>query len=238
MSNTESTFADRLGRASLLKQIVEGFIPAFIPGDSSLTPANFETFNDTLSAKNTEVGWLRGTYTTKTSIRNDMVIDLKDRSKRTRDFVVSVKSLEQFHLTAKRLVVKITSFRSGKSTASTEPNNQDNQAKRNKGEQSFAEIANNFKALISLVTNIGAPYTPASPDLTVVNLTALHGNLVSQNEQMGELLGVIAVSVKERKDLYNGDNGLRDKMKAIKNAVKSQYKADSPQYLSVKGIKV
>ena len=54
---------------------------------------------------------------------------------------------------------------------------------------------------------------------------------------MNPLDSKVSIEVKKRHDMYYEDNGLRDFMKRIKAAVRSQYEADSAQYQSVSGIK-
>ena len=44
--------------------------------------------------------------------------------------------------------------------------------------------------------------------------------------------------VGDRAKLFDGTNGLRDKMTAVKNAVKAQYGQSSVEYGAVKGIKL
>lgn len=236
MPNAETTFADRLGRASIMKETVEDFVPPFNPSDASLGPANFQITLDAISVKNTSVGNLRDTYTVGAGERVSMVKDLKDRSKRVKNFVISDKALKSFHTAVKRRVASITHIRTKKSSIPADPNSPVSLAKRNKGELSYADIAGNFDKLLSLLNDIGAGYTPASSDLTIANLTTSRNDFVQKNKDLGEIYGHVAVAVKERKDLYDDDGGLRDKMKAIKAAVSSQYGADSAQFNAVKGI--
>jgi hypothetical protein len=42
----------------------------------------------------------------------------------------------------------------------------------------------------------------------------------------------------ERRALYESEIGLKESMKAIKNAVKAQYGTTSPQYLEARAIRV
>lgn len=238
MANAETTYADRLGRAIILKESVEGFIPAYAPVDAELTLANFQILLGMISTKNAEVGNLKDTYSTEAGVRVAVVKDLKARSRGAKNFVISTKTLKKYHSTVKRSCAKITSSRTKKTVIPSDPSTPENQKKRNKGEQSYADIAGNFENLISLLTDIGVGYAPFDADLTIANLTTVHTDLLQKSKDLGEFFGQVSVAVKERFDLYNDDEGLREKKKAIKAAVKSQYGADSAQFNAIKGIKL
>lgn len=109
--------------------------------------------------------------------------------------------------------------------------------KRNVGEQSYAEIAGYFKNLISTVTGI-VGYAPTNTDLTVAQMDMLFTAFNTKNTAMNNLYSNISILVGERANMYDGENGLRERMLAIKDAVRAQYGIDSPEYNSVKGIKV
>jgi hypothetical protein len=231
---SEKSYADKLGRGNLIKDTVAGFVPVFTPGDTDLTPANFTTFLTTVEHKNSGVETMRGNYSVASGNRIQKVKDIKNLSTRARDYVLSVAAFKPYFATVKRLVKAIKGFRPPK--PAPDPNNP-NPKKRNQGEQSYADIANNFKALINNLTSI-AGYAPTSADLLLPALTIVQGELVTMNTNMGTLAGDLSVTVGERSNLYDGENGLRVKMLAIKAAVKSQYGINSPEYLAVKGIKV
>ena len=74
--------------------------------------------------------------------------------------------------------------------------------------------------------------------LTIAELTAqdtayaaLHTAATTAEAELDE-------AQRQRGEYYDGENGLHDKMVAIKKAVRSQYGAGSTEYAAVKGIKV
>ena len=106
--------------------------------------------------------------------------------------------------------------------------------KRNKGEQGFGDIATNFEKLVAALAPVPG-YAPPATELTIANLTTAAGNFNTQNSTMSTLNINLGLQQRDRSDGYDT---LRSKMKAIKEAVKSQYGSSSAEYDQVKGIDV
>ncbi len=234
MPISETTYDDRLGRGKLMNTTTTGFAPAFTPTDPDITPANFGTFLAALETKNLDVKNARSSYTTGAGERIVIVKDVKTRSQMTRNYVDSVSAYKAFRTTVRNITKKILGYRTPKPklpAGSTPPK------KRNVGEQSFAELAGFFKNLISTVTGI-AGYNPTNTDLTIPQMTTLFGTFDTKNTAMDTLASNLSVIVGERFNMYDGTAGVKEKMLAIKAAVRAQYGNTSPEYNSVKGIKV
>ncbi len=232
---SEQTFADRAGRATIMSQTVGGFPVAFAPGDSELLPITFDVYIQQCNDKNSLIGSQLQTYSTNAGLRFGHTNGIKVLTRRAKDFVLSMVSLKPFQKTISSQSSKITRAPTKKKTVP--PPGTPEKAKRNQGELSYADIVNNFKVLITLLTDIGAPYAPPSTELQVANLTTSRTQLETYNTTLGNLTGQIKVGQGERLIMFNGANGLKDKMKAIKKAVKSQYGGSSPEYNSVRLIK-
>jgi hypothetical protein len=147
------------------------------------------------------------------------------------NYVLSVKALQSYWLTVKRASQRVTTIKP------TKPKPGETEKKRNKGEQSFADISNNFQAFTGLIVTIGGSYLPSSPDLTVASMTPLKTSLDGQSKTLGEKAGELSVQRVVRINLFNKEDSLRARMNSIKNAVKSQYGSSSPEYITIKGIK-
>ena len=237
MANTELSYADRLQRGRDMQTATVGFSPAFAPVDSTLGAASFLTFLDGLDTLNTEVGTLLGQYTTGVAQRTPMVEDIKDRSLRVLSLIKSNAVWKAFLPAIKSLVDKIrgNTPKPPKPPAPGESPGSPPAKKRNKGEQSFGDIETNFEKLIALLAGVPG-YTPPAADLTVANLTTLANDFAAKNLAMSSLGNQLGMKQKARSDAYDGDTGLRARMKAIKEAVRSQYGSSSPEYEQVKGI--
>lgn len=104
-------------------------------------------------------------------------------------------------------------------------------------EQSFADIENNFEKLIAAVGQITG-YAPPAAEITTAALQTLFTDYDAKNSELAGLAQQVSNKQRERLDAYDGDAGLREKMKAIKQGVQAQYGNASPKYDQIKGIRV
>ncbi len=234
MPISETTYDDRLGRGRLMQQAIIGFAPPFTPSDPDIDPPTFQTFLDSIEAQNLAVKNARSSYTVGATLRLAIVKDLKTRSQMTRNYVDSVSGWKQYRATVRNITKKILGYRPPKPKL---PPGTPAPKKRNVGEQSFAELAGFFNNLISTVTGITG-YGPTNLDLTVPQMIILFTSFNAKNAEMDTLASNVSIYAGVRFNLYEGDTGLRVRMLAIKDAVRAQYGITSPEYLSVKGIKV
>jgi hypothetical protein len=222
-----------------LQTAVAGFSPAFAPVDASLAPAAFLTFLNSLDAMGTDVGTAVGLYTNGVQRRTPMMADIQDRALRVLSLVKSNASWAAFLPNIKKLVDKIrgNTPKQPKPPAPGEGPGSPPAKKRNTGEQSFADIEDNFEKLIAALGSVPG-YTPPASDLTIANLTTLATDFAAKNLAMSTLGNTIGMKQKARLEAFDGPGGLKEKMKAIKEAVRSQYGSTSAEYEQVKGIKV
>ena len=237
MAISETSFADRLQRGRDMQTATAVFTPAFAPADASLAAAAFLTFLDLIDVQNTTVGTLLGQITTGANQRDAMVLDIKDRALRVLSFVKSNAAWKSFLPQIKRLADKIRGYRTARATppASGEAPGSEPAKKRSQGEQSHGEIKENLEQLVAALGSIPG-YAPAAADLTIASLTTLAADYAAKNAAMAALYRQAGMEQKDRLENYDGPSGLREKMKAIKQAVRSQYGSNSAEYQQVKGI--
>jgi hypothetical protein len=89
MPISETTFADRLGRAQVLSAGLNTFSPAFDPADTELEPAAFSTFLADLTTLNGTANSAKDDYSTAAAERVIMVKDIKTRALRAFRYVQS-----------------------------------------------------------------------------------------------------------------------------------------------------
>lgn len=233
MPDSERSFADQTGKATLIKEATETFDPPFAPPDADDLPANFGTYITSCIDKNTEIGTARQDYSNGAKERLDMVKDLKNRAMRSMTNVESVDAYESF---AKGLKITYRKLRNYKVPGAKKPD--PNAKKRNKGEQSFADIENLYKTFLAGLSAIPG-YTHLDAELQLPALNTLYTNFHDKNVAMAELGAEENRLTAERYDMfYNTETGLKARMLSVKNAVKNQYGPESPEYLSIKGIRV
>jgi len=239
MPISETTFADRLGRAQQLQAAVATFSTVFAPADVTLAATPLQTFIDGLDTLNTETGSLVTQYSVEVDVREVMVKDVKARTLRVLSYVESNVAWARFARAIKKLADKIRGNRPRKPAAPApgETPGSPTVKARNTGEQSFVEIADNFQQLAEAVAGIPG-YAPPAAEISAANLQTLADDFSDKNKSMATLGRQLVQKQKDRLDAYDGPGGLSARMIAVKKAVRAQYGADSSEYSAVKAIKV
>ena len=178
-----------------------------------------------------------GQYTTGMSQRTPMIVDIRDRAARVLAYIKSNTAWTEFVPGIKAYVDKIRGnrTRASKPPTSGETPGSPPAKKRNKGELSFGDIEENFGKMIAMLDSVPG-YAPPATELSIANLTTLATTFATKNLTMATLGNEIGMKQRARLTGYDGPGGLREKMKAIKDAVKSQYGSNSAEYQQVKGL--
>ena len=235
MAVSETSYLDRLGRGRTMQAAVTGFSPAFAPADASLLPVAFATFLDSLDTLNTATVTLVDQFSAAAEGRKGAVKDLYDRAGRIHAYVASNKEWAKQVRSVKTIVDKIRGNQPKPSKPPTGAETPDQTKQRSSGERSYAEMEGHLNRLIPALQAI-VGYVPPATELTIAQLQALATSLHTQNLNVANLERQTAAKQAERFENYNGGEGLKEKMKAIKAATRAQYGSSSDEYLSVKSI--
>lgn len=236
---TESSFADRQARAVTMQVTIAGFAPAFAPSDTSVNAAGFLTFCGDVDAANTAVGAAVGTWHVLVEERQALVKVMKATSTRVLAYLKSNETFAGRLKTATVAANKLRGVTPKKPKAPEPPPPGPAPKSRNSGDQSYADIAQHFKALIVSVTGLpGYAPVPVSNPITLGNLNGMLSTYSAKNNAITPVEVLWRDKVQDRAKIYDGKKGLRDKMTTVKNAVKAQYGQDSAEYGAVKGIKL
>ena len=233
MADSERSFADYVGKAKLVKESTEGFAPPFNSPNPDDAPAVFDVYIVQCENKNAEIGKVRQKYTNGSVERKEIVKDVKNRALRS---MTNVKSVVAYKPYAKGLEITYRKLRNYKVPGAKKPD--PDTKKRNKGEQSYADIENLYKTFLAGLADIPA-YTHLDVSLQLPALNTLYTTYHSKNVAMAELSALENRLTPERYDMFhNKSTGLIARILSVKDAVKNQYGLTSPEYLSVKSIRV
>lgn len=241
MPTSESSFADRLNRGNQLQILIAGFSPVFNPADSDLTAANFanflaqiDTLNDTISAAEASLTLLIHDRVTATA-------EAREKARRIRDYVLSVVTWEKYHDTVTKAASKMLGYaapgKKGEPPATppgTPPKKTGSGAKT---QRAFDDVERHFKKLIEAVKKITGYTAPALSGLTIAELEAQQTAYKNLNADVNTADSALGELQRDRLQLYDGENGLSDKMTAIKKAVGAQYGTKSTEAAAAKAIK-
>jgi hypothetical protein len=236
---TESSYADRLGRAQLMQGTIALFTPAFAPADATLTAAGFAGFCSTVETACDETAVALDAWRTVVKERQDLVKELKATATRVIAYLNSSAAFAGALRNAKAAADKLRGMKP-RAPKTPEPAPGSPAAKpRNSGDLSYADIEKHFKVLINAVTGLaGYAPVPAGNPITLANLSATLSAYKGKNSALIILESTWRDKVDQRSAKFDAPGGLREKMKAIKNATKAQYGQASSQYSQVKNIKL
>lgn len=235
--NTEQSFADRLQRGRDLQAAEAAFSPTISPADISLLPAAFLIFLDTIPPLNTNVANAEALWKNNVQARSILVKDIKAKALRV---LARVKSNVLWKGQVALVKLAVDNLRGyAVPRIKSPPDVTPPVMTKPRGEQSFADIKGLLDKLVSALGQVSGYTTGAPAEITTLALTALATNLDTLNRTISTNEAALFSARFARTSAYDApDTGLKAKMLAIKEATRSQYGAQSPQYLQIKGIKV
>ena len=242
MPISERSFADRHQKAVNLLAALPLMSPPYSPADATLGLATFTTFVASVATANAAVGTTNTTFTDAT---NQRAVNTKTIQERCTQIVSYVKSNTAWKLNfprIKQLADKVRGIKPPRKVVAP-PAPQPGQPTpapvkpRDRGDGSYADIAVNYRALVTAVVALDT-YAPTAPNLTAVALAALATALEADNAAVaGAEQGLDGAQRKRFALYYDEPGGLHVKFQATKSAVKGQYGSKSPQWSAVKSMR-
>ena len=239
MANSERTFADRAARGRDLHAAIAEFEPVFEPADAALEPATYEAFLDDLDELNTDVNTADVAVSTAIQLHKTLLRTIKQRTTQVVAHIRSVTAWKQYLPAVKQAADKVRGYRPrSKPAPPPAPGDPPEPKPRKVGQQSYGDIDNLFEKVIKAVKLVPGYAPPATSNIQTAQLETLQGTSRGANTDLATKDAILSRAQSLRLAAYDGETGLREKMKAIKEATKSQYGQNSDEYLSVKGIRV
>lgn len=191
--------------------ITKAALTAFIP--------TVDTANDDVTSTETDLGTARG-------VRNPLVFEIKDTNPtcletRIRGIVSYLSSNPDnnaFVTSAKKVKLILKKIR-------PKYPKKDPAAPRGAGkspmEKSFSSAVGQGKAVITIITKLGAAYVPADSNLRVAGMTTLVNLIETENGNVQSALESYGEANRARLALYKGPQGLEKRRSAILNYLAS-----------------
>lgn len=235
MPDSERSFADRLQRGHELSAAIGGFTVAFAPADADLLPPAFGQFLLDVGALNSAVTEVGASWTDDVAKRAAKVVEIKARALRA---LARVKSNAAWKTHLPAVKTAADNLRGYRAPAPKPPAEGPAPKTRQKGDQSFGDIKALTDKLVAALTKVSGYDTGCPADISVAGMSSVSLQLDGLNQLVAGREQALAAARAPRKAAYDGEGGLKEKMLAIKEAVKSQYGSQSPEFLQVKGIRV
>ncbi|MBZ0199780.1 MAG: hypothetical protein K8H86_07930 [Ignavibacteriaceae bacterium] len=235
MATSENTFADRLARGKQLKEALE-LVANYKPQDPTITLDGLNDLLAIIENKNTEIAVVQSPLTTDIAARKAIIGDddgLKERTRRIVSYCKSNSEFKPYLNSVKQVAKKLLDLRP-KAAKPPEPNGgtPEEVKKRNQGEQSFGDLEKLANDLLQALNNI-PNYNPNNAEITINGLQTIIDLFKSLNNSVADRRSLLTNLLWERRDLYEGKNGLRERMKRIHQNIAAEYGKDSEEYTSV-----
>ncbi len=242
MPTNENSFADRLNRGNQLQTVIAGFSPVFNPADSDLTAASFANFLADLDAKNNAVDAAEPTLTLLIHDRITATAEAREKARRIRDYVTSVVTWKKYHDTITKAASKMLGYAASSKKAAPPAQPPATPPKKvgigAKTQRAFDDVERFFKKLNEAVKKITGFTAPALSGLTIAELETQQTAYKDLNSAVNTADSALDDLQRDRQQIYDGENGLSDKMRAIKKAVGAQYGLKSTEAAAAKAIKI
>lgn len=244
MPTSEQSFQDRHGRAEVMHSLIAGFVPAFNPPDAGIKPAGFKTYVDSLKAANLETTEKEFALADQMGQRRTLADNLKETALQVKNYVTSNRAWKAWHTTVSRAADKVRGQvlsrkkKPGPVPGEGEPPTSPRARQGARTQQGFSDLFRHFEALIAAVKKVTG-YT--AEDGTGLTLEELQDQSDAYSEKLKDTADAEASyteAVRVRLALYNNDEGLNYRMKAVKRAVRAAYGNGSPEDLAVRAVKV
>lgn len=242
MPNSEKSFIDRAQKAHALLAAITGFAPAFTPMDNSLTPVHFESFLSAVDYSNIEVGNTKTAFSNAVTARKAASAGAVKLTTQVVNFVQSNSGWKLKFPRIKELADKVRAIHPPRNTPPPPaplpglPPPPPGKP-RDRGDGSYAEIAINFRLMVTAV-GVLSGYSAPGTDIDLPALTALAAQLESNNLIVGTADSQLDNAQRARNAVFfYPETGLADKFQTIKKAVKGLYGQSSTQYAQVKGMR-
>ena len=236
-TNSEKSFADRLSRAHSLHAFIVGFTPLFAPLDPNITAGAFLSYCNGCEAANTVVSDAEADYTNKTGDRAAAAADLKALAARVEDSVTSNVAWKKFHKSVIDASQAVRGTKTPGKKPALAPGTPPKRARQGAfSQQGYQDIAKHFGKLIKAIEKITSYTILPGSGLAVVDLNVALATFTALNSSVQGAEATLDVAQTNRSAFYDGEGGLKEKMKAIKKATSGQYGRGSAQFASISGI--
>lgn len=234
-STSEVGHAKNVANLHDLMTFVEGYETNYNPNKNSLKLPQLTTLFTESEAALQHVVNKNTAYNTAVNNRVAAFEGLRSLATRMVNALETTDASKETIEDAKGYNRKLQGKRASKRKQPTNPN-QEAPKTISSSQQSYDQLIQHFKGLISILKNEPS-YAPNETPLTIVTLEDKAANLHDKNHLVADAYTAVSNARMNRdKILYNEDTGLVDTASEVKKYIKSVYGATSPEFAQVKGI--
>ncbi|MCS7027342.1 MAG: hypothetical protein NZ519_01130 [Bacteroidia bacterium] len=229
MAKTNNTFEAKYERAQLLLNYISSF-PEYQPPRQWESITDVSNLLNAIAEVNAKEAELRKRYSELAALRQKAFRTAPDSLQKTVTLVLNAVKAQYGNKSHEYNTINAIA----KTTRAIH---------RKEGEEKITELSYNslieaFKSMISEIEKFPVLYNPTVEQVTIEELTKKLNYLIELHTEVENVLQKLNEVKAQRQELYNGKNGLSERVKRIKSYIKVQYGVNSPEYAAIKSIKV
>ena len=232
-SSSEKTFGQRYQSGRNLVTLIEN-LKNYKPSNEDIMAENFSVFMDEVDQANSDVAQKKAALTEAQSARNEGFYGtggLKKTAPMVRDFIASTNGgrASTAFRNIQRECQKMMNYSKPKKTKDDGKATAAEKKAVSKAETSFGSLLQDAKNILEVIKTVSA-YAPSNPSLTVEGYGKFIANLEKLNETVAKLKHELDVAVEWRGKLYEGPNGLRERIRMTKDYIRANYGKTSNEF--------
>lgn len=235
-SRSEATFGQRYEKGNQMLVLIQS-LANYQPTNADISPASFKTLLSDVDALNTTTAQNQDALSQARDIRNNSyhgANGLKELGGMIRDYIASLQGGKNTN-TYKNIQKEVAKLK-GQKKAKTKMVDNVEVKTASQSEQSFGSLIQSGKNILAIIQGIQG-YAPSNPNITVQGFQAILNNIEVLNNSVQEKSILVTNNIANRKEMYEGDNGLRVRLQMIKNYIAGTYGKSSQEYKNALSIK-
>lgn len=237
---SEKTFGQRYAKGRNLAVHI-GSITDYAPSNTSLKVSELNALLDTIDTFNNSVATSNDLLKNSRQVRMDSfhgTNGLKARSRQVRDYLASLENGKSSvpYKSVQKETQKMTNYTKPRKEPLPD-GSQATMTTHSQAETSFGSLLQHFKNIIAIIQNMAGAYQPDNTSIHITELLSFIQNIETYNNQVQTHLTITNTQVAARQNLYEGTNGLRERMAAVKYYLSGKYGKSSQVYKDALKIK-
>lgn len=237
---SEKTFGQRYAKGRNLAVHI-GSVTDYAPSNGSLKVSELNALLDNINTVNNSIATSSDLLKQTRQVRMESfhgTNGIKERSRQVRDYLASLENGKNSvaYKSVQKEVQKMISYR--KPRKETAPDGtQETMQTHSQSETSFGSLLQHCKNVVAIIQNMDTAYQPDNASIKTAELLSFIQDIETCNNKVQTHLSTTNTLIADRQKLYDGANGLRERMAAVKNYLSGKYGKSSQVYKEALKIK-
>jgi hypothetical protein len=238
---SESSFGNKLAKGKQMLDFMQT-LKGYVAPNDQLKKENLSNLISLIEENNSKIAKSGDLLTQARAMRIDYFkgdTGARKRCAMIRDFIGALYGgkTSSAYISVQKEIQKMNNYKKPvKKDDTNDSMESSNKRSISSAETSFGSVLQSLKNVLEVIKNI-SNYAPQNTLITVENFTKFITDIESCNQTINSQLYTYNECISKRQELYEGTNGLRSTIQAIKMYVAGVYGKDSIEYKEVIKIK-